>query len=61
MSDRVLVFARRPGRLKEIGPIDLPRPRTLSVKRQPEFMKIIDHIWGLIEFEVRASVLKEAA
>jgi len=61
LSDKVLVFARRPGRLQEIVEINLPRPRTLSMKRQPEFMKIVDHIWSLIEFDVRASVLEDAA
>jgi NitT/TauT family transport system ATP-binding protein len=61
LSDKVLVFARRPGRLQEIIPVHLPRPRTLSMKRQPDFIKIVDHIWSLIEFDVRASVLEENA
>jgi NitT/TauT family transport system ATP-binding protein len=52
-----LVFARRPGRIQEIVPIDLPRPRPLSIKRTPEFIALVDHIWGLIEEDVRASVL----
>src|SRR6201991_160570 len=33
LSDRVLVFARRPGRILEEVTIDLPRPRTLATKR----------------------------
>ena len=57
LSDRILVFARRPGRIQEIVPIDLPRPRDLSIKRSPAFIKLVDHIWGLIEEDVRASVL----
>jgi NitT/TauT family transport system ATP-binding protein len=57
LSDRILVFARRPGRIQEIVPIDLPRPRPLSIKRTPEFIALVDHIWGLIEEDVRASVL----
>jgi len=35
LSDRVLVFARRPGRLQESVEIKLPRPRTLAIKRTP--------------------------
>lgn len=59
LSDRVLVFARRPGRLQESVEIKLPRPRTLSIKRTPEFVAYVDHIWRLIEDDVRASVIEE--
>ena len=60
LSDRVLVFARRPGRLQEDVKIDLPRPRGLDIKRKPEFVAYVDHIWKLIEDDVRASVIEEA-
>lgn len=59
LSDRVLVFARRPGRLQESVEIKLPRPRALSVKRTSEFVGYVDHIWRLIEDDVRASVIEE--
>lgn len=59
LSDRVFVFARRPGRINEIVEIDLPRPRPLSIKRTPEFARYVDHIWKLIEEDVRISVLEE--
>jgi NitT/TauT family transport system ATP-binding protein len=59
LSDRIFVFARRPGRINEIVEVDLPRPRPLEMKRTPEFMKYVDHIWKLIEEDVRASVLEE--
>ena len=61
LSDRVFVFARRPGRINGIVDIDLPRPRPLSLKRTPEFVAYVDHIWKLIEEDVRASVLEEHA
>ena len=61
LSDRVLVFARRPGRLREVVTIDLPRPRALALKRTPEFVAHVDHIWRLIEEDVRESVLHEGA
>jgi NitT/TauT family transport system ATP-binding protein len=61
LSDRVLVFARRPGRIQEVVEIDLPRPRPLSLKRTPHFVAYVDHIWKLIEDDVRASVLEEHA
>jgi NitT/TauT family transport system ATP-binding protein len=59
LADRVLVFARRPGRIQENVAIDLPRPRALGIKRTPEFVRYVDHIWRLIEDDVRASVLDE--
>jgi NitT/TauT family transport system ATP-binding protein len=55
------VLARRPGRVQEIVNVDLPRPRALSIKRTPEFVRYVDHIWSLIEDEVRASVREEMA
>ncbi len=61
LSDRVLVFARRPGRIRETVHIDLPRPRALAVKRTPGFVRTVDHIWKLIEEDVRESVLHENA
>jgi NitT/TauT family transport system ATP-binding protein len=59
LSDRVFTFARRPGRIQEIVNIDLPRPRSLAIKRSPKFVEYVDHIWGLIEEDVRESVLNE--
>ena len=59
LSDRVLVFARRPGRIQEVIDIALPRPRPLSIKRTPQFVAYVDRIWKLIEDDVRTSVLEE--
>ena len=56
LSDRVLVFTARPGRLKEEVVIDLPRPRDLSIKWAPEFLGYTSHIWNSIEEEVRAGI-----
>jgi NitT/TauT family transport system ATP-binding protein len=61
LSDRIIVLARRPGRVQEIVSIELPRPRSLSIKRTPEFVRYVEHIWSLIEDEVRVSVLEEHA
>ena len=61
LSDRVLVFARRPGRLQEEVKIALPRPRDLEIKRTPEFVALVDQIWRMIEDDVRAATLYENA
>ena len=52
LSDRVIVLTARPGRLKEILPIELERPRPLQLKRSPGFMAYVDRVWGMIEDEV---------
>jgi NitT/TauT family transport system ATP-binding protein len=61
LSDRVLVFTVRPGRLKQNITIDLPRPRGLEIKRTPEFVGYVDQIWRLIEEEVRQSTRPDMA
>ncbi|HLH25847.1 MAG TPA: ABC transporter ATP-binding protein [Chloroflexota bacterium] len=55
LADRVVVMSARPGRIKAIFDVDIPRPRTLHVKREPIFLKYLDEIWTLIEEEVRKS------
>lgn len=52
LSDRIIVLGARPGRVREDIPIDLPRPRELSIKRTPQFTRYVDRIWQLIEREV---------
>lgn len=53
LSDRVIVFSGRPGTVKDIVDIDIPRPRKLSVKRDPKFVEYEDRIWTSIVEEVR--------
>jgi NitT/TauT family transport system ATP-binding protein len=55
LADRVVVMSARPGRIKAVFDIDIPRPRTLHMKREPMFLKYLDEIWTLIEEEVRKS------
>jgi NitT/TauT family transport system ATP-binding protein len=53
LADRVMIFSRRPGRVKDSVEIDLPRPRELSITRDPNFLSYEDQIWRSIEEEVR--------
>jgi NitT/TauT family transport system ATP-binding protein len=39
LSDRIVVLSPRPGRIEEIIKIDLPRPRRLSMRETPEFLR----------------------
>ena len=54
LADRVIVFTRRPGRVKACVEVDLPRPRELSIKRAPQFLDYEEQIWNSMEEEVRS-------
>ena len=40
LATRVVIMAARPGRIREIIPIDLPYPRDAATKTSPEFIRI---------------------
>jgi NitT/TauT family transport system ATP-binding protein len=48
LSDRVVVMTARPGRILDTLVIDLPRPRTIHVRRHPHFVEYVDRLRTLI-------------
>jgi NitT/TauT family transport system ATP-binding protein len=52
LGDRVAVISNRPGRIKEVVDIDLPRPRLDgSAKTNPRSAELREHIWSLLQAE----------
>lgn len=51
MSDRVVVMSYRPGRIKRIVDIDLPRPRSSEVMESEKFGSYVSQIWRDLRIE----------
>ena len=50
LGDRVVVISYRPGQIKEIVDVALPRPRfEYDVKTLPKYSELRDHIWRLVK------------
>jgi len=50
LSDRVIMFSRRPGRIKADIAIDLPRPRDpVQIRFEPKFQEIHKRLWSLTD------------
>jgi NitT/TauT family transport system ATP-binding protein len=49
LGDRIVVISNRPGRVKEIIPVTIPRPRHgRGIRHVPEYGEIRDRIWELL-------------
>ena len=46
LSDRIIVMTPRPGRVREVIDVDLPRPRTIATLAEPRFLELSNHIRG---------------
>ena len=56
LADRVVVMTPRPGRLARIFDIELPRPRTIEMTFQTEFIELIQEIKRVVESGARHTV-----
>ena len=51
LADRVAVMTFRPGRIKEIIPVEIPRPRTIDVIERDYFLRIQSRVWDSLKEE----------
>jgi NitT/TauT family transport system ATP-binding protein len=59
MSDRILVMTYRPGKMKRVVSIDLPRPRTSEIVGSEAFGRYVAQIWNDLREEASRG-LKDA-
>lgn len=57
LADRVVVMSTKPGRIREIIDIDLPRPRNSDIRTDPRFDELHNKIWDLIRDEAYNATL----
>ena len=56
LADRVAVFSRRPGRLKELVEVPIARGNRTDPQAQAELAQLHDRLWGLIRAEAQSAV-----
>ena len=61
LGQRVLMLAANPGRVREIVPVDLPRPRRYRLQATPEFVRLRDHVTRVVRDEAAKAAATEAA
>ena len=52
LGDRVVLLTARPGRVSQIYPVDLGRPRALEVRASPAYGALLEKIWSRLREEV---------
>lgn len=52
LSDRVAIFTRRPGKIKEVLSIDIPRPRIREEEvSRIQYIQLVKHLWKALQEE----------
>jgi len=51
LADEVVVMTYRPGRVKRLVPVALPRPRTSEIVSSPEFGRLVAEVWSDLRAE----------
>jgi NitT/TauT family transport system ATP-binding protein len=52
LADRVVVISNRPGTIREVVDVNLPRPRAdYDLKGHPDYARLREHVWDLLKGE----------
>ena len=53
LGDRIVVMSRRPGRIREILPVNISRPRKIaSVRAHPRYLELRNLIWEMLKHDL---------
>jgi NitT/TauT family transport system ATP-binding protein len=56
LSDRIVVLGARPGRIRAIIPVDIPRPRQVaSLRGNPRYGELYQRLWDLLSEDIAAA------
>jgi NitT/TauT family transport system ATP-binding protein len=58
LSDRVAVMSRRPGRVRKIIDVNLPRPRSEMLHADLVGAELCEQIWSLIRDEAKDALME---
>jgi NitT/TauT family transport system ATP-binding protein len=59
LADRIMVLGRRPGRIKQVVDVNLPRPRA-PLRNSPEMARLAAQVWDLIRDEAAQAITEES-
>jgi NitT/TauT family transport system ATP-binding protein len=59
LADRIMVLGRRPGRIKQVVDVDLPRPRA-PLRNSPGMAQLAARVWDLIRDEAAQAIADES-
>jgi len=54
LGDRIVVMSSRPGRVREIYPVGLPRPRLAAMRTEASYRDLVDKLWTSLRPDWRA-------
>jgi len=52
LCDRIAVMSSRPGLIKSVVTVDVPRPRNFKSMKDPDFSRCMEKIWDLLKYDV---------
>jgi hypothetical protein len=56
LSDRIVVLSARPGRVRAVIPVDLPRPRNvIALRSNPHYGELYQQLWELLQADIAAA------